>query len=188
MRQWGELFDGFVDAAIDTADQTAGRDEILAHLNGGTLIPGRYMYSTDLGATNWIRLCNDPMYRHHRETVDFWANSAGGRIAAAIHSELGRDDLDYISLGPGAGEKDAELVGHWLASSIDVFYYPYDISRVLVSKASSTVHESAPRKSRDRLRIKAVLADFNHLDAIRDIFAHRDSPNVVGLLGSLGRP
>jgi Histidine-specific methyltransferase, SAM-dependent len=48
------------------------------------------------------------------------------------------------------------------------------------------VQESAPLKSRERLRIKAVLADFNRLDSIRDAFAHRDSPNVVGLLGSLG--
>ena len=185
MKQWGELFDTFVDAALDTAEEAVGREEILAHLNSGTLVPGRYMYASDLGANNWIRLCNDSMYRHHRETVEFWANSAGKEIATLVHERLG-DDVDYVSLGPGAGEKDAELIGHWLNAGMDIFYYPYDISRVLVSKAITAVREGAPRTAIERLRIKAVLADFNHLSAVSEVFEHRASPNVVALLGSLG--
>jgi len=188
MTQWGELFDGFVDAALYTGDEAVSREEILGCLNAGTLVPGRYMYSSDLGAKNWIRLCGDSMYRHHRETVEFWANSAGNEIATLVLDTLGRDDLDYISLGPGDGEKDAELINHWLdhSATTDVFYYPYDISRLLIAKAVETVCDSAPKRSTDRLRIKAVLADFNHLKAVSQVFKHRESPNVVALLGSLG--
>ncbi len=186
-RHWGELFDHFFDAAVDTNIETVGRDEIVAHMEGGTLLPGRYLYSSDAGAHNWIRLCNDPKYRHHRETVDFWANSGGQRIADVIQEQLGgRDGLDYISLGPGAGEKDSELIRKWLDSGMDIFYYPYDISRPLVSKSVHKVRDSAPSGSASRLRIKAVLGDFNHLKSLTDVFRHRDAPNVVSLLGSLG--
>lgn len=187
MTEWGELFDSFVDAALHTGDDAVSREEILACLEGNTLIPGRYMYSSDLGAKNWIRLCNDGMYRHHRETVEFWANSGGSAVASLIQKALGRDDLDYISLGPGDGEKDAEIIAHWVDSlGTDVFYYPYDISPMLVSKAVRTIQEHTTRAARDKLRIKAVLADFTHFKAVSEVFNHRDSPNVVALLGSLG--
>jgi hypothetical protein len=186
MNQWGDLFDSFVDAAFDTHDDVISREEILGCLNSGTLIPGRYMYSSDLGAANWIRLCNDAMYRHHRETVDFWANSGGKKMADLVHKTLERDDLDFISLGPGDGQKDAELVSHWLESNVDVFYYPYDISRLLAAKSVHAVRERTPSGDTQRLRIKAVLADFHHLRAMGEVFKHRASPNVVALLGSLG--
>jgi hypothetical protein len=144
------------------------------------------MYSSDLGAANWIRLCKDAKYRHHRETLNFWSNSGGKKIATLVHETLGCDDIDFISLGPGDGEKDAELVNHWLDASADVFYYPYDISRLLVATSVRAVGEGTPEDGHERLRIKAVLADFHHFKAMRQVFSHRDSPNVVALLGSLG--
>jgi hypothetical protein len=127
------------------------------------------------------------MYKHHRETVEFWANSGGSEIASLIQKTLGRDDLDFISLGPGDGEKDAQIIAHWIESlNTDVFYYPYDISPMLVSKAVQTVRDHTSGAAKEKLRIKAVLADFNHFKAVSEVFKHRDSPNVVALLGSLG--
>jgi hypothetical protein len=185
MTQWGELFDSFVDAAL-TTDVTVGRDDILTHLKSGTLVPSRYLYSSDSGAANWIQLCEDSTYPLHKETVQFWTEQQGKEVAELIHERLGRDDADYVSLGPGDGEKDAGLINHWLDAGMDIFYYPYDISRMLVSKAVYTVRENVPQAAKDRLRIKAVLADFYQLHAVRTVFAHRDSPNVVGLFGGLG--
>ena len=184
MHEWGERFETFVDAAM-VPDETVGRDEIRAHLEGGTLVPSRFMYSSDSGAANWIRLCEDPMYPLHGETVGFWANAPGRQIAAKIHELLGAD-IDYVSLGPGAGEKDAKLIRHWLNLEMDVFYYPYDISRLLISKAVDTVRQFTPRDALDKLRVKAVLADFAQLNAVRMVFRHEESPKVIALLGSLG--
>jgi hypothetical protein len=185
MTQWGELFENFVDAAL-TTEVTVGREDILAHLKVGTLVPSRYLYSSDSGAANWIQLCEDATYPLHQETVQFWTDQQGKEVAELIHEKLGRDDADYVSLGPGAGEKDAGLIGHWLDGGMDIIYYPYDISRMLVSKAVHTVRENVSRTANDRLRIKAVLADFYQLHAVRKVFAHRDSPNVAGLFGGLG--
>jgi Histidine-specific methyltransferase, SAM-dependent len=185
MNHWGELFEAVVDAAI-TADESTSRDEIVAHLEGPTLVPSRYMYSSEAGAANWIHLCKDSTYPLHRETVAFWAGKPGREIAALIQERLGRKDLDFVSLGPGDGKKDAKLVRRWLKSGMDVFYYPYDVSRMLVSKAISTVRESTPPTPVGQFRVKAVLADFSQLGAVRAVLAHRDSPKVVALLGTLG--
>jgi hypothetical protein len=184
---WGQLFDSFVDAALYTADDSVGREEILRAADLHTPVPTRYLYSSDSGADNWIRLCRDPMYRHHRESVDFWAGGAGTDLANLIGEKLDRDDFDFISLGSGDGQKDADLIKCWLESGADVLYYPYDISLPLVSRAIRRVKQAVPSRARNNLRIKAVLADFNHLTTLGEVFQHRDSPNVVSLLGnSLG--
>jgi len=185
-KRWGQLFDSFVDAALCTGDDSVAREEILHAAEFHTLVPGRYLYASDAGADNWIRLCQDPMYRLYRDTAEFWASSAGKEMADLIMRELGRRDFDYVSLGSGDGQKDAELVSNWLEAGADVFYYPYDVSLPLVSKANDTVREKVV-SGVGRFHTKAVLADFNQLKAISEVFKHRDSPNVVALLGnSLG--
>lgn len=188
VHHWGQLFDSFVDAALYTADDTVGREEIEKAIDRRTLIPSRYLYSSDSGADNWVRLCRDPMYRHHRESVDYWAGNAGKKMAALIKDRLGREDFDYISLGSGDGEKDADLIATWLKSGSDLLYYPYDISLPLVSRAIRTVVKKAPASAKkERLHIKSVLADFHHIGTVSEVFKHRNSPNVVALLGnSLG--
>jgi Histidine-specific methyltransferase, SAM-dependent len=104
-----------------------------------------------------------------------------------IQGQLGCADFGYVSLGSGDGEKDAELIYHWLNSDACVFYYPYDISLPLVSTAHQTVREKVEQVDADRVSIKAVLADFNYLGAISTVFNHRPAPNVISLLGnSLG--
>jgi uncharacterized SAM-dependent methyltransferase len=186
-KQWGQLFDSFVDAAFYTADDSVARDEIVRHARGQTLLPSRYQYVSDAGADNWIRLCRDPMYRHHRKTVDFWTRGTGRAMATAIRSALGTDDFDYVSLGPGDGKKDAALISYWLGMGVDLFYYPYDVSLPLISRAYHRVRTQAPRSRTDQLHIKAVLGDFNQIDTLSEVFTHRTMPNVVALLGnSLG--
>jgi hypothetical protein len=184
---WGQLFESFVDAALYTQDDSVAQREILDSAGNGTLVPGRYLYSSEPGARNWIQLCQDPMYRHHGETAKFWRSTAGRTVADLVRATLKRDDFDYVSLGPGNGQKDADLVTYWLRHGADIYYYPYDVSLPLVSRAVRTVGEKIPRSAAERFHVKAVLADFSHLNTMREVFAHRANPNVVALLGnSLG--
>jgi Histidine-specific methyltransferase, SAM-dependent/TIR domain len=186
-QHWGQLFDSFVDAALYTNDNSTSRTDILNHVESKTLVPSRYLYASDSGADRWIELCDDPMYRHYRETKEFWAGATGREMAALIHSELACNEFDYISLGSGDGEKDGDLILHWLDMSADIFYYPYDISLRLVSRAHQTVREKVRNAASNKFHIKAVLADFSYLKIISQVFAHRNCPNVVSLLGnSLG--
>jgi hypothetical protein len=183
---WGELFDSVVDAALYTRDDRVARTEIESHVENRTLIPSKYHYSSDSGADNWIRLCQDPSYQHHINTTEFWAGERGQQMATLISEHVASGSLDFISLGPGDGQKDAALVDAWLKEALDVFYYPYDISLPLASKAVQHVRERTRSNTNRKLHIKAALADFRHLRTMRDVFAHRTAPNVVGLLGSLG--
>lgn len=184
---WGQVFEGFVDAALYTADDSIARNEILGSVRLHTLIPGRYLYSSDSGADNWVRLCKDHAYRHHWETVNYWSSNAGKQMTKQIKRELRRDDIDFISLGPGDGRKDTALINSWLDAGADLLYYPYDVSLPLVSRAIRAVCKGAGHTGPGRLRIKAVLADFCHLQTLIEVFRHRSSPNVISLLGnSLG--
>lgn len=182
-----ELLDSVVNAAVYIADDTIGREEILRAAEYGMVVPARYLYSSDLGADNWIRLCHDPMYRHYRETMKFWRGRAGREMALLISSTMEIHKFGYVSLGSGDGEKDATLISHWLSSGADLFYYPYDISVPLVSKTVRAVREQARRNSIERLRMQAVIADFSYLDSVSKVFTDSASPNVYALLGnSLG--
>lgn len=184
--RWGQLFDSFVDAALYVKDDRLARQDIIEHVHAGTLIPSRYHYASDSGADLWLRLCAEPTYRHHTRTTEFWAGRHGRELAKRIHEEANSDTLDHISLGPGDGRKDGDLASHWLAKGVNLFYYPYDISLPLASRAVQHMKSRVSDGSTRNLNIKAVLADFKHFPTMRQVFRHRASPNVVMLLGTLG--
>lgn len=184
---WGHLFDSFVDAALYTRDDRIARDKIEQCINLGTLIPSRYLYSSDRGAANWLALCEERSYTHYQETKRFWLGPRGDRVAAFIDQAIPGNALDYVSLGPGDGAKDAALVNSWLSDGRDIMYYPYDVSLPLISRAARDVYEKGQENQDGVLHIKAVLADIEQLRQMRQVFAHRPVPNVIGLLGnSLG--
>jgi hypothetical protein len=180
----GDFFETFLAAELNTTPFRLTRDQIRDYIRMGAVVPSRYLYSTDEGASSWIELCADPGYTYHIDTLQFWRGSAGKEIAGLIRAELGSDELDYVSLGCGDGHKDASLVHHWLASEVDVLYYPYDVSLPLVSQAVRQVLRRLSPSLQRRLRTKAVLADFSQLSAMGDIFRQRSSPKIVALLGN----
>jgi TIR domain/Histidine-specific methyltransferase, SAM-dependent len=180
----GDFFETFFAVELNTTPFWLTRDQIRDYIRLGTVVPSRYLYSTDKGASSWIKLCADPLYTYHTDTLQFWRGPAGKEIAGLIRAELGSDELDYVSLGCGDGNKDASLVRHWLASEVDVLYYPYDASLPLLSRAAAQVLRQLPPSLQHRLRTKAVLADFSQLGTIGDIFRQRSSPKIVALLGN----
>jgi hypothetical protein len=175
------LFDTYVDAAVSLEDVRPDRAEILSHARDETLIPSRYLYENEVGANYWLDLCNDPHYTDFRNSLSFWSDIAAV-FAGAIESETGHE-FDFVSLGPGDGQKDAELIRAWTRDGeSDVIYYPYDISLRMITR---TVQEI--RKIQGPIRVKAALADFDNLSQLKAICSARDTPNVISLLGnSLG--
>lgn len=161
------------------------RTKIGEAITGGHVIPSRYHYTTDVLADRWIDRCREPEYHHQRNTLNFWNGTQGELFAAKVRDLLGvSKHFDYVSLGPGDGEKDAVLVQHWLRSGVDLIYYPYDVSYPLTVRSKTRVEAAVGR--RHGVRIKAVLADFHDLETVAAVFDHRGAPNVIGLLGTLG--
>lgn len=117
-------------------------------------------------------------------TVKFWRGHHGRSFATKVLDAVGDRAFDFVSLGPGDGEKDAAVLRHWLNAGVNIIYYPYDASYPLLVRAVRRVSEALGKD--EEWRVKAVLADFLHLETIRTVFEHRSAPNVISLLGNLG--
>lgn len=177
----GQLFDTYVDAALYTETTGAARAEILKCAKSSGLIPGRYLYDNDVGTDYWTRLCGDTAYKYFQRGLRFWGKKAPAFVAKI--KEVVGPEFDFVSLGPGDGRKDLELIRAWMNDDeLDIIYYPYDVSLTMISHAVREI-----RNIGQPLRIRAVLADFEDLKHMHTVFAARDAPNVVSLLGnSLG--
>lgn len=179
-RDIGKLFETYVDAALCTETTTMARTEILKCAYEQTLIPGKYLYDSEVGADHWISLCKDPTYGFFQDGLRFWGNEAPNFVQA-IKDQTG-PEFDFISLGPGDGQKDLELIRAWEDDELDVIYYPYDVSLRMIIETVRQI-----RKSAVPIKLRAVLAEFDNLQQMKAVFDARDAPNVISLLGnSLG--
>ena len=180
-RNIGKLFETYVDAALCTETTTMARTEILKCAHEQTVIPGKYLYDSEVGADHWISLCKDPTYGFFQKGLRFWENEAPNFVQA-IKDQTG-PEFDFISLGPGDGQKDLELIRAWdQDDELDVIYYPYDVSLRMIIETVRQI-----RKSAVPIKLRAVLAEFDNLQQMKAVFDARDAPNVISLLGnSLG--
>ncbi len=176
-----QLFDTYVDAALYTETTSMARSEVLKSAQMNVIVPGRYLYDNEVGTDYWARLCGDAAYSYFQSGLRFWGKKAPSFVDT-IKDVVG-PEFDFISLGPGDGRKDLELIRAWIEDDeLDVIYYPYDVSLAMISRAVREI-----RNIGRPIRIRAVLADFEDLRHMHTVFAARDAPNVVSLLGnSLG--
>jgi hypothetical protein len=185
--RWGGLVDSLVDAALLVRDHRSPRQEIENCIEHEWVIPSRYHYSDSEAAEIWIRLCEQPTYKYMRSTLEFWSGDLGRTFTDVVQQQIGTDSFDFVSLGPGDGQKDARIVAHWAQAGVDLLYYPYDASVPLAGHAVEAVRaRSRTAEYRHGVPTKLVIGDFRDLEHVREVFAHRPYPNVVSLLGTLG--
>ena len=151
-------------------------------------IPEELLYLTPSGADSWVKLCDDDDYVTFQSSLQFIKNNAK-KILNAIGDEVISLSPDFISLGPGNGEKDKYLLREMICLSkekldrpFDVYYYPFDLSIDLLKTSIKEVCESELNK--DHLKIKAICADFSDLREFKPIFDYRPQPNIYSLLGN----
>ncbi len=190
---WGGLRPGVADGALlndknlYVKNPQVARAEILRSIRAQALIPALYHYSSDALADLWVIRAAEPAYKHQRNTLNFWTGPEGRDFASRVRQEVGSSSFDFVSLGPGDGQKDVQLISGWLDADVDLIYYPYDISWPLAVRSYEAARSRAIALGKaDLLRVKVVLADFHDLGTVRDVFRHRSAPNVVSLMGTLG--
>lgn len=183
----GEIIESITDATL-YLDQTSQDPvkEIRDHIRQGTPISPRHIYSFPYGANLWLELCNDfHEYRYYADSVKFIQEKKED-IIDAINPEIIRSNPDYISLGCGNGIKDRILLNEILirsgSKSPRSYYYPYDVSPVLLSKAIKAVCEIP--KLKQSIKIKAIQADFQNLPFFQPVYQYRQEPNIFALLGN----
>jgi hypothetical protein len=179
----GEILSELVDAAFLV--QSGGMDDleqIRRHVRVGTYLTSRFLYSSDRGASRWLELCSDPEYTTYASSKGF-IDANRDRILDACGHEFLRTSPDYVSLGPGNGRKDKSLLSALLRrTSEPVYYYPLDISLLMLSRATQTM--AMDRELRSRLKIKAIYSDFSDLQLLLPVFDFRNAPNLFVFLGN----
>jgi Predicted nucleotide-binding protein containing TIR-like domain/Histidine-specific methyltransferase, SAM-dependent len=176
-----QIFPTYVDAAFATNHKHAARPEILSKINDELMIPTRYLYDNEFGTDHWFGLCDELSYRFFKDGLNFWRDNAH-KIVAAIKSETG-NAFDFVSLGPGDGQKDLQFIQACVEDEdLDVIYYPYDVSLRMISRTVQQLRDCVVP-----IKLRAILADFTQFPQIDSVFAARRVPKVISLLGnSLG--
>ena len=180
--QRGDFTEVLVDSSLShSASSLELEKEIAAYLRGSLSPNLKYNYLGAQGAQNWLDLTKDPSYGHDHMTHVLGQNMS--HIATQLKMYCPR--LDFVSLGPGDGSLDAQLL-HALQSKMMVtHYYPIDLSVELLQKAVSNI-VSRPTlidNNGQKLRIKAIHGDFYQLARYKPIYAYDSAPNLISLIG-----
>lgn len=183
----GDVFDTVVDGTfyLQKTRPAPSKAEIRDHLRRGLSMPQRLLYLTEEGQTTYLELCADPEYLYYQETVSYVSRQAKA-LVDTVRSHCDSSEIDFISLGPGNGVKDALLLDKFLKQAGDfryTYYYPYDVSGGLLLEAMRNIlGKGLPL---EQLRVKAIEADVNYLGEFKRVFDYRSEPNVYSLLGGL---
>jgi uncharacterized SAM-dependent methyltransferase len=150
----------------------------------GEKVPAKFQFAEAEGGRHWLRLCRNPSYRYFNQAKAAIRGNKS-RLADRVREAAGSPAIDLVSLGSGDGTKD-EILLRALADNLDdgdfVYYYPIDISDLLLVEAVR--HVSRNGLSKDRYRCKPVLGDFTNLSTLEEIIAYRPNTNLFSLLGN----
>jgi hypothetical protein len=180
----GQTFDYMIDAALYVPYGIPDiQRAIVDDLRAARMLSTLYSYIAESGFRHWIDLTNDPQYSFYRESLRFFTTSAED-VAREITRSIGTKAVDFISLGPGDGRKDRELLTALLLRTrvADLYYYPVDVNSNMIAAAARAI--LTDEILRANLRIKGIATDFTRLAMFKPIYQFRAVPNVISLLGN----
>jgi len=92
-----------------------------------------------------------------------------------------REAIDFISLGPGSGEKDKKIISNLISSKYTHWYYPIDISSHLLFQ---TLKKMTSEFDDTKLKVKGIRANFKSIERLKFIYQFTNHINVFLLLGN----
>jgi Histidine-specific methyltransferase, SAM-dependent len=161
--------------------QTKLKDETAQQIRAREPLDLKYHYVGWKAAKIWSELTVDQQYAH-KPHIRKIVNSAPAFLAH-INTEV---PYNYVSLGPGGGDTDAELLKA-LTGSLDIAsLFLVDVSIELLQIAANQIITQVlePQLIHPPPRVRAVLADFeDNLSKLSPILMARDVRNLFTLLG-----
>jgi hypothetical protein len=164
------------------------RDDLLERLRlaveGGEQVPAKFQFAQADGGRYWMKLCRSRNYRYFTRAKAVLRGNAKP-LAESVGNAAGTAAVDLVSLGCGDGRKDEMLLralAAGLANGEYLYYYPIDISDILLVEAIRYIANHGPAK--ERYRCKAVLGDFTNLGMLRGITNYRHNTKLFSLLGN----
>jgi Predicted nucleotide-binding protein containing TIR-like domain/Histidine-specific methyltransferase, SAM-dependent len=175
---------GFTDFLVDSSLSHSLNDlqlqiELDNYLAGNGSASLKYNYLGAVGAQNWLDLSGDPTYGHSELHQAFIGNAE--EIVKA--SGLGGQPVDFVSLGPGDGKIDIQLLQALKHEAILRYYYPLDCSLELLQTAVTAVINTKHLWRNKSFKIKAIHGEFTRLGDCRPIFGYHNIPNFFSLIG-----
>lgn len=180
-----EYIDILADAALFVGEhRNEYSKELKRRLKNKEIVPMKYLYRTEQASNHWLNICKKESYLFYKNSMAI-LNSKVDDIVDAIINCIGENEIDFISIGSGDGNKDNILLRGFIKKLKDneyIYYYPVDISDTLIEAA---VKNSAGRGiSKNKLKMKALLADFNQLVQLQKFYEERTEYNVFSVLGN----
>jgi hypothetical protein len=179
-----EKIDILSDCALYIADDADYRrvDSMKVTMLRHGRIPTKYLYYTHEGSQRWLDLCKQPSYEYYQDSLRNISESAA-EVVKAARVAADKSEFDFVSLGPGDGMKDRELIRQMARGLGDydrLFYYPIDVSETLLVSAVRSVMKNPDR----HIDVKAILADFTLLRSLNFIYEIRDGLNFFSIVGN----
>ncbi len=176
-----------VDGALDVSEsRDAYARELRQAVLKGQKVPAKFQFAEADGGRHWLSLCRSDSYPYFEHARNHLRNNAE-KLVERIHEVTGSAAIDLVSLGCGDGTKD-EILLRALADKLtnheEIYYYPIDISDILLVEAVRHVAHHGPNKA--RYHCKAVLGDFTKLPSLRGILDYRrPNANLFSVLGNV---
>jgi hypothetical protein len=158
-------------------------DELKKAVLDGERVPAKFQFAQPDGGRYWLKLCRGKYSFFERAKAQLHENRT--LIAEKISNAAETSAVDLISLGCGDGTKDSTLLRaltHGLVGQEQLYYYPIDISDILLVESIRKISRSG--LERNRFRCKAVLGDFTDLSSLAKITGYRSNPNLFSVLGN----
>jgi hypothetical protein len=179
-----EHLEKIADSALYVLEPRDSVDELKKAVLRGERVPAKFQFAQPDGGRHWLSLCRTDNYKYFEQAKEHLRNNRT-LIAELACEAAGTAALDLISLGCGDGSKDETLLralAPHLGESEHLYYYPIDISDILLVETIRRISKSA--MTHDDFRCKAVLGDFTNLQAFATITGYRANPNLFSVLGN----
>ncbi len=151
----------------------------------GEKVPAKFQFAAADGGRRWLQLCRSPSYSYFERAKQHLENNVTSLVEDVCRA-VGTASVDLISLGSGDGSKD-DIILRELAEKLKegelIYYYPIDISDILLAEAIRCV--SGHGLNRSRFRCKAVLGDFTKLSSLKGIIDYRTNTKLFSALGNV---
>lgn len=180
-----EYINILADAALFVGDHRHEYSkELTRRLKSKEIVPMKYLYRTEQASNHWLSICKKESYRFYKNSLSL-LRAKSSDIVSAIIGCIGENEVDLISLGSGNGEKDNILIREFIKRLKDdeyIYYYPVDISDTLIEEALK--NSTGKGINKNRIKTKALLADFNQLSDLKRVYEERPAKNVFSVLGN----
>jgi hypothetical protein len=177
--------DRVADSALYVVDSRyTSVDELKRTVLKGERVPAKFQFAQPDGGRYWLQLCrgdNYPFFERAKAHLGENRSLLSEKVREAAETTA----VDLISLGCGDGAKDDMLLRSLAADleeTEELYYYPIDISDILLVEAIRKISRNGLNRS--RFRCKAILGDFTDLSSLSRITDYRPNTNLFSVLGN----